>query len=265
MAEERRFIDAGELGDPILIVSEVCVEYKVKAQRNSGGKLARVFAQAVGKSETVQAVKNVSFVLHRGETIGLIGTNGAGKSSLIRVIAGLEKPKSGNVWAASQPSMLSVGGAFMKFLSGARNIKIGLLARGFTPAEVAEEYPKVVSTAELREFIHRPMDTYSSGMAARLKFAIAISKVPDILLIDEALSTGDARFLKKSNDLLAEIRSRAGAVIMVNHAASMIQANCSRVVWLDRGEVVADGPTREILPKYEEFLDKRNKRQGKAQ
>ena len=264
MAEvQREYLEAGELGDPVLIVSHVSIDYKVKAQRGSSNPLKRLFSQIVGKTRIVNAVQDVSFVIRRGETVGLIGSNGAGKSSLIRVIAGVERPTSGGIWAASVPSMLSISGTLMKFLSGARNIRLGLLARGFTPEEVKAEYPKVLEVSELKEFIHNPLETYSSGMSARLKFAIAVSRVPEILLIDEALGTGDARFLRKSNKMLTEIKDKAGAIIMVNHAANIIAAQCTRVIWLERGRVIADGPTSVVLPQYEASVDKKP-RTGRA-
>ena len=265
MAEiERTYLEAGPLGDPILIVSHVSVEYRVKAQRSSDNPFIRLFSQVIGKTRVVHAVTDVSFVVRRGETVGLIGANGAGKSSLIRVLSGVERPAHGAVWAASEPSMLSLAGTLMKLLSGARNIRLGLLARGFSPEEVKAEYPKVIATSELQDFIHHPLETYSSGMSARLKFAIAISKVPEILLIDEALGAGDARFLKKSNHKLEEIKEKAGAVLMVNHAASTIVAQCTRVIWMDKGRIVADGPTSEVLPKYEAFLEKQPKNRGET-
>lgn len=254
-----------ELGDPVLIASHVVIDYQVRVQRHSRNPLSRIWAQIAGRTQVVHAVKDVSFVIRRGETVGLIGANGAGKSSLIRAIAGIESPTSGAIWAASTPSMLSIGGTLMKYLSGARNIRLGLLARGFTPAEVAEEYPKAVAMSELKEFIHHPLQTYSSGMAARLKFAIAISRVPEILLVDEALGTGDAKFVRKSGKLLAQIKAQAGAVIMVNHTAATIANTCTRVIWLDRGKLMADGPTSEVLPQYEAFLrGKRSKPEPEA-
>lgn len=261
MAElERTYLEPGPLGDPLLIASHVCVDYKVKAQRGSSNVFKRLLSQIVGRTRVVNAVKDVSFVIYRGETVGLIGSNGAGKSSLIRVIAGIEQPTSGAVWAASTPSMLGISGTLMKYLSGARNIRLGLLARGFSPQEVRTEYQKVLETSELREFIHNPLETYSSGMSARLKFAIAISRVPEILLIDEALGTGDARFLRKSARMLEEIKQKAGAIIMVNHSAAAIASQCTRVIWLERGELVADGPTSVVLPLYEAAAEKRPRR-----
>lgn len=246
--------------EPILIASHICVDYKVLIQRNKKNALVRILSQVMGQRRVVHAVKDASFVIYRGETVGLVGTNGSGKSSLIRVLAGLQRPTSGAVWGTSTPAMLSIGGTLIRTLSGARNIKLGLYGLGFSPAEVAKRYPEAVAASGLKEFIHHPFETYSSGMRARLKFAIATAKVPDILLVDEALSTGDARFARKSGKRLAEIRESAGAVIMVNHTHSVIEQSCSRVIWLEKGIIRADGPTSEVLPIYLASMEKKPKK-----
>lgn len=246
-------------GEPILIAQDISVDYEVRVQRNSAGRLRRLISQVMGQKQTVHAVRGVSFVVHRGETIGLVGTNGSGKSSVIRVLAGLQRPSTGAVWARSTPAMLSISGTMMKNLSGARNIRLGLFALGLSPAEVAEHYPRAIELSGLRKSIHHPLETYSSGMRARLKFAVAVAKVPDILLVDEALGTGDARFAGKSQKLLEEIRESAGAVVMVNHSANAIRNACTRVIWLDKGVIRADGPTEEVMAMYEASTSKKPK------
>jgi len=149
--------------------------------------------------------------------------------------------------------MLSVSGTMLKNLSGARNIRLGLLALGLTPAEVSAKYQEAIEISGLRDSIHYPVSTYSSGMRARLKFAIAVAKVPDILLVDEALGTGDAKFTSKSRKLLEDIHARAGAVLMVNHTAAAIADACQRVLWLERGVLRADGPVADVLEMYSEY------------
>ncbi len=242
------------MADPVLIASHVNVTYKVRAQRNATTTLQKVVAKLVGKKTTIHAVKDVSFIINRGESVGLVGSNGSGKSSLIRVLAGLQRPTAGAVWGISTPAMLSVGGVMMNRLSGARNIRLGLLALGLHPDEVAAMYPRVIETSGLKDSIHFPVATYSSGMKARLKFAIATAVVPEILLVDEALSTGDARFRARSKERLDEVLAAAGAVIHVNHNAATIAAQCDRVIWLEKGVLRADGPTAQVLPLYEEYL-----------
>lgn len=242
------------MAEPILIASHVDVRYTVRAQRRNASTAQRIMSKIMGAKTEVHAVKDVSFVINRGDSVGLVGTNGSGKSSLIRVLAGLQRPTSGAVWGAAVPAMLSVGGVMMNRLSGARNIRLGLLALGRTPDEVAQLYPQVIEQSGLREQIHFPVETYSQGMRARLKFSIATATVPEILLIDEALSTGDARFRAQSKERLDHVLNTAGAVIYVNHNAQSIASTCTRVMWLERGVLRADGPTEEVLPMYEEYL-----------
>lgn len=247
------------MAEPILIADHISVEYKVLSQRHGQPGLQRMLAQVMGRRRTIQAVKDVSFVINRGESVGLIGSNGSGKSSLIRVLSGLQKPTSGAVYATSTPGMLAVSGVLMSNLSGARNIRLGLLAKGFSPDEVAELYPSVVEHAGIRDALHNPVKTYSSGMKARLKFAVAVAKTPEILLVDEALATGDSQFRAKAQDRLKEIRDTAGAVLVVNHNAKTIANTTQRCIWLERGVIRKDGPTAEVLPQYEEYLEKRKK------
>jgi teichoic acid transport system ATP-binding protein len=240
--------------EPVVIVSNVSIDYHVRAQRNDGNALSNFMAQIRGKHDIVHAVKNVSFVIHRGESVGLIGTNGSGKSSLIRCIAGLQTPSNGEVFASSVPEMLSVANIMIGRLSGARNVRIALLAKGYSPAEVRELYPKVVSFSQIRDSINFPVNTYSSGMKARLKFAIATVKAPEILLVDEALSTGDTQFREQSTKRLQEINQAANAIIMVNHNEKTITESCTRVIWMEKGELRMDGKPEDVFPIYKEYV-----------
>jgi teichoic acid transport system ATP-binding protein len=240
--------------EPVLIVSHVSIDYAVRAQRQDSSTLARLLAQLKGKKEIVHAVKDVSFMVYRGETVGLIGTNGSGKSSLIRVIAGQQQATKGEVFASAVPEMLSVSNAMIKELSGARNIRIALLAKGFTPKQVREYYQEVINNSQVRDSIHFPVSTYSSGMKARLKFAISTVTAPEILLIDEALATGDAGFREQSERRLKEITDSAGAILMVNHNEKAIKDSCSRIIWLERGEIRMEGDPETVFAEYREHL-----------
>lgn len=199
----------------------------------------------------VHALRGVSFVARQGEAIGVIGKNGAGKSTLMRAIAGLLPPNQGAVYADGQPTMLGVSSALMQALSGLRNVELGLLALGLTPAEVKERIPSVVEFSGIGSAIHMPMNTYSSGMSARLKFAIASSVTHEILLIDEALSTGDGEFVKRSSQRIQQLRDEADTIFLVSHSMGAIRSACNRVLWLDEGRILADGPPDEIIPEYE--------------
>lgn len=232
---------------PATVVAEnVSVSFKVPVD-SQGGKRRRV--------QTVEAVKPMSLVVRRGEAVGIIGRNGSGKSTLLRAIAGLVPVTSGRVWSASQPTLLGVNAALMPNLSGERNIVLGCLALGMTRKEIKARRKEIIEFAGIGEAIHRPMRTYSSGMGARLRFAIATALVPDIMLIDEALNTGDKEFRERSERRIRQMREEAGTVIVVSHSLSVIQHTCTRVLWLDKGVFRMDGPADEVVAGYEKYHD----------
>ncbi len=205
----------------------------------------------VSTKREVHALRGVSFLARQGEAVGVIGKNGAGKSTLMRAIAGLLPPNQGAVYADGQPTMLGVSSALMQALSGLRNVELGLLALGLTPAEVRERIPSVVEFSGIGSAIHMPMNTYSSGMSARLKFAIASAVTHEILLIDEALSTGDGEFVKRSSQRIQQLRDEADTIFLVSHSMGAIRSACNRVLWLDEGRILADGHPDDIIPEYE--------------
>jgi teichoic acid transport system ATP-binding protein len=207
----------------------------------------------------VHAVKGVSFVAYRGEAIGLIGSNGSGKSTLLRAVAGLLPVAKGKIYAAGQPSLLGVNAALMNDLPGERNVELGCLAMGMSPAEVRAKKDDIIAFSGINErgdFSSLPMRTYSSGMAARLKFSIAAAKQHDVLLIDEALATGDAKFRRRSEQRVRELRAQAGTVFLVSHSEQSIRDTCDRCIWLESGLIRADGPTEDVLREYEAFARK---------
>ncbi|SDZ38060.1 teichoic acid transport system ATP-binding protein [Micromonospora pattaloongensis] len=207
----------------------------------------------------VHAVKGVTFTAYRGEAIGLIGSNGSGKSTLLRAIAGLMPVNRGAIYTQGQPSLLGVNAALLNDLSGERNVALGCLAMGMTPEDVRKVTPEIIEFSGINErgdFSSLPMRTYSSGMAARLRFAIAAAKKHDVLLIDEALATGDARFRRRSEQRVRELRASAGTVFLVSHSISSIRDTCERTIWLESGVIRADGPTRDVVAEYEGYMRK---------
>jgi teichoic acid transport system ATP-binding protein len=170
----------------------------------------------------------------------------------MRAMTGLTPPASGAVFASSRPNLLGVGAALIPTLSGERNIILGGLALGLGRKELDRLSEEIVEFAELQEFIDLPMRTYSSGMQARLKFAIATIKQHEILIVDEALSVGDRGFRAKSENRIREIRDNAGTVFLVSHSMMSIRDTCTRTIWLNRGELMMDGPTDEVVSAYEE-------------
>ncbi|GGC10739.1 ABC transporter ATP-binding protein [Cellulomonas carbonis] len=242
------------IDDVTVAVSDIHVRYNVPsgeaAARLPRGE--RLIRRATGRppSVTVRAVAGVSLVAYAGESIGIVGLNGSGKSTLLRIIAGLEKPMRGEVHARSTPVLLGVNAALLPELSGAQNVHLGCLAMGLTPEEAQEQFDGIVELADIGPSIHLPMKTYSSGMAARLRFAIALAVRPDILLIDEALATGDASFKERSMERMKEMRQGAGTVFLVSHAAQTVEEECTRAIWLHRGRLVTDGPADEVARAY---------------
>lgn len=233
-----------------LVANDVHVIYKtVKDNSRSKNRLHSLFSERVD----VRAIRGVSVVAREGEFIGIIGRNGSGKSTLLRSLAGLESPTMGDVWAASKPMLLGVSAAMISNLSGAQNVKIGCLAMGLSPEQADDAFERVVELSALGEAIDLPLKTYSSGMASRLKFAISLAADPQILMIDEALATGDATFAERSTRAMNEMLEKAGTVFLVNHAAQTIERMCTRAIWLDQGRVVQDGDAVEVARKYRWF------------
>lgn len=202
------------------------------------------------KGTEVNALKSTSFVAKAGQCIGILGANGAGKSTLMNLIAGTENPSTGLVRVSAQPTLLGISAALQPHLSGRANVRLGLLAMGLTPEEVNELINPVLDWAELREASDRPMKTYSAGMKSRLKFSIATSVRREILLIDEALSAGDATFADKAAKRMSDFLEDAGTVFIVSHSATTIDKYCNRVLWLHEGEVIADGLPEAITKSY---------------
>ena len=201
----------------------------------------------------MDALKDVSLVATSGETVGIIGLNGSGKSTLLRIIAGGEEPTSGEVMVKSRPMLLGVSPALQGDLTGAQNVYLGCLALGMHPEQAREQIETIAEWTELGEAIERPMSTYSSGMGARLSFAISTAVEPEILLIDEALSTGDAAFGSKAKRRIQQVIERAGNIFLVSHSLGTVEDICKRSIWIYQGEVIADGPTEVIAKKYHEW------------
>ena len=265
------------MSEPTIVVDDLHVTYRVMVAGSSGAsrtgpaggppggvaalrsRMAR--ARLRGMRE-VRALRGVSLVAYEGEAIGVVGRNGSGKSTLLRALAGLETPSGGQVYARGRPALLGVNAALIPELSGERNIILGGLAIGLSPREVRERYAEIVAFADIGEFIDYPMRTYSSGMAARLRFAIASQAEQPVLLIDEALATGDAEFRERSEARIAELRAEAGTVILVSHTLAEIERSCTRCVWIDDGRVRMDAGTGAVLEAYR--AETRSGRGGRA-
>ncbi|SDS51169.1 ABC transporter ATP-binding protein [Actinopolymorpha singaporensis] len=240
---------------PTVIVDDLHITYRVYGATAGKGNAPAAFKRILKRQNSpalreVKAIRGVTFTVRRGESVGLIGRNGSGKSTLLRAIAGLLPPTQGAVFTDGQPTLLGVNAALMTGLSGERNVILGCLAMGLTPEQARERYDDIVEFAGIGDFIDLPMQTYSSGMQQRLRFAIAAVKSHDVLMIDEALATGDAEFRKRSEQRIRELRDEAGSVFLVSHSLDVVTETCSRVIWLDKGQIKMDGDAESVVKAY---------------
>jgi teichoic acid transport system ATP-binding protein len=251
-------IPAGSTGEPTVIVDELHVVYRVYGAGGDRGTASTALFRIIGRKtrpaiREVHAIRGMSFVAYRGDAIGIIGRNGSGKSTLLRAIAGLLPPEHGTVYTICDASLLGVNAALMEDLTGERNVVLGCLAMGMTKSEIKSKYAEIVDFSGVGEFINLPMKTYSSGMGSRLRFAIAAAKDYEILLIDEALATGDAEFRVKSHARIDELRKKAGTVFLVAHDLEEVEDTCNRVIWLDRGKIVEQG--EDVIGIIDRYID----------
>jgi len=204
----------------------------------------------------IQALKKVSFEVPEGQVLGVVGANGAGKSTLMRTVAGILPPNSGRVEVHGRVStLLALGVGFNRKMTGRQNVVLGGLAAGLTREQLQAKYDEIVGFAELEEFMDMPMRTYSSGMYGRLAFAVAVTMEPEILLIDEALSVGDARFRKKSFRKMRQLCSEDRTILLVSHALGSIKELCDQAIWMHKGELRMWDDPESVVDAYTEFLE----------
>jgi ABC-type polysaccharide/polyol phosphate transport system ATPase subunit len=247
---------AGDERQASIRVENVSVTYRAAYEKIP---TLRTTLMRLGRREKlvreIEAVKNVSFEVPQGTVLGIVGANGAGKSTLVRTIAGILPPTDGRVEVRGRVStLLALGVGFNRDLSGRENVILGGLAAGLGRDELEEKYEEIVDFAELEEFMDMPMRTYSSGMYGRLAFAVAIHMDPDILLIDEALSVGDAKFRRKSFDRMRALCAEDRTIVLVSHAFGSIRALCHEAVWMHKGTMKQWGEANEVVDSYRDFL-----------
>jgi ABC-type polysaccharide/polyol phosphate transport system ATPase subunit len=234
-------------------VENVSVTYKTNMERKPTLK-----GRIVGRQQSVreiEAVRNVSFEVAQGSVVGLVGANGAGKSTLMRTIAGILPPNDGRIEVFGRVStLLALGVGFNKDLTGRENVVLGGLAAGLTRVQMHAKYEQIVEFAELEEFMDMPMRAYSSGMYGRLAFSVAVNLDPDILLIDEALSVGDAKFRRKSFDKMRELCEQARTIVLVSHSMGAILDLCDHAIWMHKGELKLWDQPQTVVDAYTEFL-----------
>lgn len=234
----------------VLTAQEIHVSYRSSDRKATVRALFSGGPRGARRYREVHAVRGVDVSLRSGEALGVIGRNGSGKSTLLRTLAGLIPASKGAVYARSTPVLLGVSAVLQADLSCRRNIVLGATALGLDRRSAAGVVDEVLDFGDLQAYADMPFRTLSSGMRARLQFGVATVVEPDILMIDEMLGVGDAEFRAKSEARFASMLSRSGSVVLVSHSMSFMRANCTRMLWIDRGRLVADGEPEEVVEEY---------------
>ena len=240
------------MGKTVIEVNDVTMRFRMNNDRIMS--LKEFVTTAIrGKLEYNEftALDHVSFTVEQGQTLGLIGRNGAGKSTMLKVISGILKPTEGTVRTEGNiVPMLELGSGFDFDLTGRENIFLNGSILGYSEAFLKEQYKRILEFSELGQFIDTPIRNYSSGMLARLAFSVASMVEPEILIVDEILSVGDAAFQEKSRARMLELMGGGTTVLFVSHSMEQIRQMCDKVIWLEQGHVKMAGPTDEVCDAY---------------
>lgn len=238
--------------DAAIALDDVSVRYRVPSERINTFKeyMIRWMQRKISKND-FWALHHVDLTIRKGEVFGLVGRNGAGKSTLLKVIAKVLRPTLGRVRVVGHVvPLLELGAGFHPELTGRENIYLNGSMLGYNRTQMDEKFPRIVDFSELGGFIEAPVRTYSSGMYARLGFAIAVDDQPDILIVDEILGVGDEAFQAKCSARIDEFRSQGATILLVSHSAVLIESTCQRAAWLDHGELRTLGTASEVLDHY---------------
>ena len=249
-------LEKEKTADVAISVQELSITYRTSFEATPTLKstLSRL-GRRTKLVKTVDAIKNISFEIPHGTVLGVVGHNGAGKSTLLRAIAGIMPPSSGEIVVNGDVSaLLSLAAGFNSALSAPENVLLAGLAAGMTRDEVLERVDEIIAFAEIEDFRDMPVKTYSSGMASRLAFSAAVHMKPDILLIDEALSAGDARFKVKAQKKMRELMETARTMVVVSHGSNTIKDLCSDAIWLDHGNLMMHGDANTVVDEYLDFM-----------
>lgn len=249
----------------VIKAREVGVKFNADNRREDIKTLTHSVFQRREKKGEFWALKDIDLTGYSGDVVGVIGFNGAGKTTLCRVISKLLKPDRGKVKVSGEVSaLLSLGTGFNRELTGTDNIYLNGMMLGFSRKEMAQLYPEIVEFAGLGDFIHEPIKIYSRGMRARLGFSIAAMIEPEILVLDEALSAGDIEFNERATAKTREIVGRTRAVVIVSHSINYIENNCTKAIWIDKGEIQAAGDPAEVCALYRAKVDEKKAKQKKV-
>ncbi len=246
------------MGEKALIVNDVSMEFNLSQEKVDSLKEYVIAKFHKGlKYNDFWALKNVSFELEKGDRLGILGFNGAGKSTLLKVIAGVFKPTAGKVERHGVLApLIELGAGFDPQYTGKENVYLYGACLGYSRKFIDEKIDEIIEFSELGRFIDVPLKNYSSGMKARLGFAIATIVEPDMLILDEVLSVGDAKFRKKSENKLMNLLKKNVTVLFVSHNTDQVRLICNKAIILNHGELVAAGDAEEVCTKYEEMTNK---------
>ena len=244
----------GDSVAPRIRFESVVQRYRVIRERPDSLREAFTKMFRRGHVQEFEALKGVSLSIHDGEVVGVIGRNGSGKSTLLKLIAGVYKPSSGSLAVRGHvAALIELGAGFHHDLTGRENIVLNGLLLGLSRRQIAEREQRIIDFADIGEFIDSPVKQYSSGMFMRLAFAISVEVDPEILLVDEILSVGDAEFQEKCDQRMEEFHRRGKTLVVVSHGLDVIRRLCTRAVLLDHGSVLMDGPVERVISRYEEL------------
>lgn len=228
--------------------------YEMYAKQSD--KLLELFSLRKKKKveKRFNAVRDISFKVYEGESVGIIGLNGSGKSTLSNLIAQIVQPSKGEIIINGEPSLIAISAGLNKNLTGIENIRLKCMMLGMKKNKIEEIMPDIIEFADIGEFINQPVKNYSSGMRSRLGFSIAVHTDPDILIIDEALSVGDSTFSEKSLKKMHEFREKGKTIFFVSHAAGQVKKFCDKAMWIHYGEIKQFGNSEEISSNYYQFV-----------
>lgn len=244
------------MSDVVIKFENVGMHFRKSTQKISSFKeyfIKKIKGQVV--YEEFIALNNINFEIEKGEVVGFVGLNGAGKSTLLKVVSGVQKPTVGKISVKGKVSpLLELGAGFDNDLTGKENIYLNGLILGYNKDFIKGKVDEIIDFAEIRDFVDTPIKNYSSGMKARLGFSIATVSIPEILIVDEVLSVGDGRFRKKSEEKMIELIKSDATVLFVSHSLAQIRRLCTKVIWLEKGQVKMIGNTKEVCDAYEAYL-----------
>jgi len=235
-----------------LLLDKISLRYRLAKQRIPSFKdYAIHWLRGALTHEHFWALRDISFEIRRGEVVGIVGRNGAGKSSLLKIIAGVLPPTSGEMHIAERVApILELGTGFDPELTGRENIHLNALLLGHSRKEIRAKEEEIIEFTELGDFIDSPLRTYSTGMLGRLGFSIATAWHPDLLILDEVFAAGDAAFTVKCEKRIHDFQAAGVTILLVSHAPQVLWSTCQRCIWLDHGHLIADGETHAVVAEY---------------